>query len=66
MDINTIQRDINIEAERISKLYMPPLRVKNPMKNKIRTTYLRIRHFAGRCYRFGMRKLRGLKRRLLR
>lgn len=66
MDINTIQKEIDLETDRISKLYMPPLRVKNPIKNRIRTRYLQVRHFAGRCYRFGRRKLGGLKRRLIR
>lgn len=64
MNINEIQKSINEEAERISKLPMPPLRVRHTVKGKVRNLYLRARHFAGRCYRFARRKLGALKRRL--
>lgn len=65
MDITEIQKNIDQEANRIGKMPMPPLRVKRSLKGTLRAYYYRMRHFGGRCYRFAMRKARGLKRRLI-
>lgn len=61
MNLAEIQKSIDMEADRIGKLPMPPLRVRNSFGNRIRGVYLRIRHFGGRCYRYALRRLKALK-----
>lgn len=66
MNLAEIQKNIDMEADRIGKMPMPPLRVKNSLRKRLREFYLRVRHFGGRCYRFALHKLSSAKKRLVR